>query len=70
MQSAAAILRSATSVNADLLMERTLGRVRPGCRADLLLVDGDPLADINLMAQDGRRFSAIMKAGVFHKRPA
>lgn len=70
VQSAAAILRSATSVNADLLMEPTLGRVRPGCRADLLLVDGDPLADINLMAQDGRRFSAIMKAGVFHKRPA
>ncbi|WP_432840197.1 amidohydrolase family protein [Dactylosporangium sp. CA-092794] len=41
----AAALRSATSVNADLLGRADLGRVREGCVADLLIVDGDPLRD-------------------------
>jgi imidazolonepropionase-like amidohydrolase len=35
-------LRSATSVNADLLGRPDLGRVKPGCAADLLVLDGDP----------------------------
>jgi imidazolonepropionase-like amidohydrolase len=68
VQSAAAILRSATSVNAEILMEPKLGKIRPGCYADILIVDGDPLADINVLAQDGRRMAAIMKAGHFHNR--
>jgi imidazolonepropionase-like amidohydrolase len=68
VQSAAAILRSATSINADLLGEPTLGRVAPGFAADLLVVDGDPLSDIGVLAQDGRGISAIMKGGTFHKR--
>ncbi|WP_432974574.1 amidohydrolase family protein [Dactylosporangium sp. CA-233914] len=38
-------LRSATSVNADLLGRPDLGRVQEGCVADLLIVDGDPLRD-------------------------
>jgi hypothetical protein len=33
-----------------------------------LIVDGDPLADINVLAQDGRGLTAIMKAGEFIKR--
>lgn len=68
VQSAAAILRSATSVNAELMMEPKLGKIQAGCYADILIVDGDPLADINVMAQDGRGLTAIMKAGRFHKR--
>jgi imidazolonepropionase-like amidohydrolase len=67
VQSAAAILRSATSVNAEILMEPKLGKIQPGCYADILIVDGDPLADINVLAQDGRRLAAIMKAGEFVK---
>src|ERR1700733_665779 len=67
VQSAAAILRSATSVNAEILMETHLGRIRPGYYADILIVDGDPLEDIGLLAQDGRSLSAIMKAGEFVK---
>jgi imidazolonepropionase-like amidohydrolase len=43
VQSAAAILRSATSVNAEILMEPQLGKIQPGCYADILIVDGDPL---------------------------
>jgi imidazolonepropionase-like amidohydrolase len=38
-------LRSATSVNADLLGRPDLGRVQEGCVADLLIVDGDPTQD-------------------------
>jgi imidazolonepropionase-like amidohydrolase len=45
-----------------------LGVVREGALADLLLVDGDPLADIGLL-QDRTRIVAIMKDGVFCKVP-
>jgi imidazolonepropionase-like amidohydrolase len=37
-------LCSVTSVNADLIGRRDLGRVRVGCVADLLVIDGDPFA--------------------------
>jgi len=46
-----------------------LGVVTEGALADLLLVDGDPLADIALL-QDRSRLVAIMKDGAFHKAPA
>lgn len=44
-----------------------LGQIAPGFLADLLLVDGDPIADIRVV-QDRSRLTAIMKDGVFHKR--
>ena len=45
-----------------------LGQVKPGYLADLLLVDGDPLADIKcLQSQDA--LLAIMKDGALHKSP-
>jgi imidazolonepropionase-like amidohydrolase len=40
-----------------------LGTVAPGRFADLLLVDGDPLADVSLLADAGRRVM-VFKAGV------
>ncbi len=46
-----------------------LGRIEPGCLADLLLVKGDPLADIRIL-QDASRLTAIMKNGEFHKQCA
>jgi imidazolonepropionase-like amidohydrolase len=54
-----------------LLMGRPddLGCIAPGHLADLLLVDGDPLADIRVL-QDAGRLAAIMKGGRFHKAPA
>ena len=67
VQSAAAILRSATAVNAEILMEPHLGKIQSGCYADILIVDGDPLENIGVLAQDGRSLSAIMKAGEFVK---
>ncbi len=45
-----------------------LGQVKQGLLADLLLVDGDPLADVDIL-QDRDRLLAIMKDGVFHKEP-
>jgi imidazolonepropionase-like amidohydrolase len=45
-----------------------LGQVKEGFLADLLLVDGDPLADLSILL-DRRKLLAIMKDGVFHKEP-
>jgi len=58
------ILRQATSVNAEILQEKDkLGCVKPGAWADLLVVDGDPLKDIDLLAADGRNLRLIMRGG-------
>jgi len=45
-----------------------LGMVAPGALADLLLVDGDPLANVELL-QDRRALRMIMKDGALHKAP-
>jgi imidazolonepropionase-like amidohydrolase len=45
-----------------------LGVVRPGALADLLLVDGDPLADIAVL-QDRNAIRMIMKNGDLHRAP-
>ncbi|HKA63304.1 MAG TPA: amidohydrolase family protein [Methylomirabilota bacterium] len=45
-----------------------LGVVRPGALADLLLVDGDPLADIAIL-QDRSAIRMIMKNGDLHRAP-
>jgi len=45
-----------------------LGKLKDGYLADLLLVDGDPLADITVL-QDRSRLLAVMKDGVFHRAP-
>ncbi|NML42403.1 amidohydrolase family protein [Ramlibacter sp. G-1-2-2] len=44
-----------------------LGVVQNGALADLLLVDGDPLKDINLVADPERNFLVIMKDGKVYK---
>ena len=62
------VIRSATSVNAELLNRAAeLGVVAPGARADLIAVDGDPLRDISLLDGQGEHLSVIMKDGVLHK---
>lgn len=58
------MLRQATSMGAEILMQDgMLGCVRPGAHADLIVVDGDPLTDIGLLAADGRKLDLIMRAG-------
>ncbi len=44
-----------------------LGVVEPGAYADLILVEGNPLEDINLMVDHEKNFSVIMKDGEIHK---
>jgi imidazolonepropionase-like amidohydrolase len=68
-------LRMATGTNGELLAlsglrspyPGRLGVVEQGALADLLLVDGDPLADINLVADPERNFRVIMKDGRIFK---
>nr|MCH9668464.1 hypothetical protein [Actinomycetes bacterium] len=40
-----------------------LGVVTEGALADLILVDGDPVADISLITRPDEAFTAIIKAG-------
>jgi len=61
---AADVLRSATVVAAEILNRPgELGVVTPGARADLLVVDGNPLADLSLLVGQGERIPAILKDG-------
>lgn len=58
------LLRQATSVNAELMMQQgKLGCIAPGAHADLLVVDGDPLRDISLLAADGKNLRLIVRGG-------
>lgn len=63
------ILRSACTVNAELLGQTgTLGCIRHGATADLLVLDGNPLEDMSVLGSAGDRIPIIMKDGRFHKR--
>lgn len=69
--SPAEVLKMATSSNAKLLAlsgmrnpyAGILGVVKEGALADLLLVDGDPLENIELIADPAKNFVVIMKDG-------
>lgn len=72
----AEILKMATGTNAELLAmcgprnpyPGKVGVIEEGAFADLLLVDGDPLASIDLVADPEKNFTMIMKDGRFYKR--
>ncbi len=51
-----------------MMRANELGQVNEGFLADLLLVDGDPLADITIL-QDRKRLLAVMKDGQFVREP-
>ncbi len=55
-------LVAATSRAAECLERPDLGALAPGRAADILVLDGDPLADIAVL-QERRRLKLIMKAG-------
>jgi len=62
------ILRQATLVGAEIVrMPGKLGVVAPGAFADILVVDGDPIAKLELLTGQGENLSVIMKGGRFHK---
>jgi imidazolonepropionase-like amidohydrolase len=65
----------ATAVNGELLAmsgprnpySGKLGVIEEGALADLLLVDGNPLLDIQVIADPVKTFVLIMKDGRIHK---
>jgi len=71
----AEVLVMATGTNAELLKlsgkrspyRGKLGIVEEGALADLLLVDGNPVENINLIADPARSFVVIMKDGKVYK---
>ena len=58
-----ALLRAATSVNAELLGRDDLGRIGPGAVADLLVLDGDPLRDPSVL-WGGPDRRAVFQGGI------
>ena len=73
--SPAETLKMATSTNAELLAlsglrnpyPGKLGVVEEGALADLLLVNGDPVANIQLIADPEKNLTVIMKDGTLYK---
>jgi imidazolonepropionase-like amidohydrolase len=62
------IIRQATIVGAEILRhEGKLGVIEPGAFADLIVVDGDPVKQLELFLDQGAHLPVIMKAGKFHK---
>jgi len=62
-------IRSATLYGGQIMMKPDeLGVIKDGYLADLLLVDGDPLANLSIL-RDPKRILAVMKDGVFAKSP-
>jgi imidazolonepropionase-like amidohydrolase len=62
-------IRSATVYGGQIMMKpNELGQIKEGYLADLLLVDGDPLANLAIL-RDPKRLLAVMKDGVFAKMP-
>ncbi len=56
------VLRSATSVNAEVFGIKLLGNIKPWYFADLVAVDGDPSADIKAV----QKVKLVMKDGVIY----
>jgi imidazolonepropionase-like amidohydrolase len=62
-------IRACTLYGGQVMMRpHELGLVKEGYLADLLLMDGDPLANLGIL-RDPKRILAVMKDGVFAKRP-
>lgn len=70
------VMKLVTSNNAELMelsgprlpyQEGPLGVIREGAYADLILVDGNPLENIDLVADPEANFDLIMKDGVVYK---
>jgi imidazolonepropionase-like amidohydrolase len=61
-----AIVASTKTASECVHMAGDVGTLECGKYADLLLVDGDPLADISVL-QDRGRLALIVKGGQVHK---
>jgi imidazolonepropionase-like amidohydrolase len=58
------VLRSATSIGAEILQKSgELGCIRPGALADILVLRGNPFADLGLFENAAENIPMIMKGG-------
>lgn len=64
VQPPAEVLKAATTTAANLLrMEGEIGVIAPGAHADLLVVDGDPLTDADVLADPDDHLRAVLQGG-------
>lgn len=62
------LLNQVTAMNGDIIGQKDkIGVIKPGALADILVVDSNPLEEIDFLARDGDGLSVIMKDGKFHK---
>lgn len=69
------VLKMATSTNGELLAmsgnrnpyPKKLGVIEENAYADIIIVDGNPMEDINLVADPDNNFVLIMKDGIVYK---
>ena len=60
---------SATKLGGEIMMAgNEMGQVKAGFLADMILVDGNPVANVKLL-QDANKLLMVMKDGQFHKEP-
>jgi imidazolonepropionase-like amidohydrolase len=62
------ILRSATSINAEIVQRKgELGVIAPGAKADLILLDTSPLQDITVFERWRSEMPLVMKGGALKR---
>jgi len=58
------VVRSATTIAAALLgLDGQVGVIAPGARADMLLIDGDPLMDVSVLSDPARHLRCVVQGG-------
>lgn len=58
------VLRSATSINAELVQRKgELGELTPGALADMVLVEGDPMRDLSVFEHSALTIRLVMLGG-------
>lgn len=68
IQSPETIIRSATTVAAELInMTGDVGVIAAGAAADLLIIDGNPLEDVGVLADPHKRLRAIITNGSVYR---
>ena len=62
------IIRAATLIGAEIVRQvGKLGCIKSGAFADFIVIDGNPLKDLDLLQHQGKHLAAIMKGGRFYK---
>jgi len=68
IESPGQVINSATRINAEILQRSgELGEISVGAAADLIVLTGNPLEDLELLQDDGAHMPLIMKAGKIYK---